>query len=87
MSALGTPVQDDLQPQPQDHQLQQQLAQDLQQQQLHNGDGSSSVAESGRKRESTVVDRPPLPAQPDDSQSPLSPEGLCRLSRGKDAVQ
>ncbi|KAI0095219.1 hypothetical protein BDY19DRAFT_74646 [Irpex rosettiformis] len=50
MSALGTPVQDDLQPQPQDHQLQiqqQQLADGLQHQQLHNGDGQ--VSESGRK--------------------------------------
>ena len=55
MSALGTPVQDDLQPQPQDHQLQvqqQQLTADLQSQQLHNGDPPSSVQESGRKRES-----------------------------------
>ncbi len=55
MSALGTPVQDDLQPQPQDHQLQiqqQQLQDGLQQQQLHNGDGQNQVSESGRKRES-----------------------------------
>lgn len=92
MSALGTPVQDDLQPQPQDHQLQvqqQQLADNLQPGQLHNGDAQAQVSESGRKRESPFASVPSvhdLYLSPDNSQSPFSPEGLRRLSRGKDAV-
>ncbi|KAI0347966.1 hypothetical protein BDW22DRAFT_1404043 [Trametopsis cervina] len=60
MSALGTPVQDELQPQGQDHQLQvqqQQLTNDLQQQQLHNGDGTQQVSESTRKPKAPSVRR------------------------------
>ena len=69
MSALGTPVQDDLQPQTQDHQLQiqqQQLADGLQQQQLHNGDGQGQVSESGRKREFlyALLRHPATPSNP-----------------------